>query len=155
MTKATIANIRKGYPSPMQPAPAFLRMFVEEIAFRMQGALRRAPAGFGDFHAAPDVRTPHEIVCHMTNMVGFTRWIYVRAPYVVQPLPDFAAEVARFYDSLETFKKAIETAEPRDASPEKLLQGPLSDVMAHIGQLVLLRHLSGSPSPDDEVLREP
>jgi hypothetical protein len=33
---------------------------------------------------------------------------------------------------------------------ERLLQGPLSDAMAHVGQLALLRRLSGSPiAPED------
>jgi hypothetical protein len=128
-------------------------MFVDAIVFRTQGALRWAPAGFGEFHAGPNAPTPHDIIYRMTNMIGFTRWMYVRGPYVVQPFPDFAAEVARFYDTVETFKKAIDTAEPHEVSSEKILQGPLAEVMVLIGQVELLRRLSGSPSPDDGALR--
>ena len=41
---------------------------------------------------------------------------------------------------------------PVNISEERLLQGPLSDSMAHIGQLLMLRRLSGSPVPSENFL---
>jgi hypothetical protein len=37
-------------------------------------------------------------------------------------------------------------------SEEKLLQGPLSDAMAHAGQLAMLRRLFGDPIPPENFI---
>jgi hypothetical protein len=60
----------------------------------------------------------------------------------LQPWPD---EVQRFFESLKRFDDYLAGSGPLDASPEKLFQGPLADAMTHVGQLALLRRLSGVP----------
>ena len=37
-------------------------------------------------------------------------------------------------------------------TPERLLQGPLSDAMTHAGQLAMLRRLVGSPVPPENFI---
>lgn len=50
-----------------------LRHFLAAIAYRTQKALRGAPSGFGDFRAQEGVRTPHQPLRHMTDVLGYAR----------------------------------------------------------------------------------
>ena len=59
-----------------------------------------------------------------------------------QSWPD---EVQRFFDSLKRFDDYLAGPEPLHASPDKLFQGPLADALNHVGQLAMLRRLSGVP----------
>ena len=51
----------------------------------------------------------------------------------------------RFYGALENFDDYLGSNLPLESSPEKLFQGPIADALTHIGQLTMLRRLSGSP----------
>jgi len=44
-----------------------LTHFLAALAYRTQKALRGAQAGFGDFRAGTNVRTPLELLWHMTG----------------------------------------------------------------------------------------
>ena len=57
----------------MTESRRLLRHFLAALAYRTQKALRGAPAGFADFRAGAHVRTPHELVWHMTGVVGYAR----------------------------------------------------------------------------------
>jgi hypothetical protein len=48
-----------------------LRHFSATLAYRTQKAVRGAPEGFASFSAGSRVRTPQEIVCHMTSVLGY------------------------------------------------------------------------------------
>ncbi|HEV8365019.1 MAG TPA: hypothetical protein VGQ52_16005 [Gemmatimonadaceae bacterium] len=50
-----------------------LRHFLAAIAYRTQKALRGAPARYPDFDAGKQVRTPVEILRHMTSLMGYVR----------------------------------------------------------------------------------
>jgi hypothetical protein len=123
------------------------------LAYRTQKALRDAAPEFGDFRAAPGVRTPRELVRNMTRIIGYTRTFFVGGAYVAEPLPDLATEVMRFHAVLESLDAALRITDQAAASAEQLLQGPLTDAMTHAGQLAMLRRLSGSPVPAENFLK--
>ena len=133
-----------------------LRHFLAALAYRTQKALRDAPPGFGSFRAGPKVRTPAELVCHMTSVLGYTTTFFLGGRYRPEPLPDLSAEIVRFHEVLARLAQLIaDTAEWPDISPEQLLQGPLSDAMTHAGQLAMLRRLAGSPvAPENFVFAQ-
>ena len=54
-----------------------LRHFLGAIAYRTQKALRDAPAEFAGFRAATGVRTPHQIVFHITSVLGYARTLVI------------------------------------------------------------------------------
>ncbi|HTQ98032.1 MAG TPA: hypothetical protein VMH89_14570, partial [Candidatus Acidoferrum sp.] len=58
------------------------------------------------------------------------------------PWPD---EVQRFFDSLKKLDDFLAGDEQLQASPEKLMQGPIADALNHVGQLTMLRRISGVP----------
>lgn len=130
-----------------------LRHFLAALAYRTQKALRGAPPEFGDFRTAAGVRTPRELVRHMTSVLGYARTFFIGGTFEAEALPTLEAEIGRFHDMLETLGHLIDTAQPTGVTAEQLLQGPLADAMTHCGQLALLRRLAGSPVPAENFLK--
>ena len=128
-----------------------LRHYLAALAYRTQKAVRDAPAGFGDFRPQNGVRSPAELVRHMTSVLGYAGTLFTGGGYRPEPLPTLAAEVDRFHGMLETLAGHIERGTPPQGGVtlERLLQGPLADAMTHAGQLALLRRLAGAPVPPE------
>lgn len=124
-----------------------LRHFLAALAYRTQKALRDAPADFGSFQAGNSVRTPAELVRHMTSVLGYARTFFVGGKYWPEALPSLDEEVARFHQMVEDLGRYIDNNDKLadGMTPERMLQGPLSDAMSHAGQLAMLRRLAGEP----------
>ncbi len=137
----------------MTESRRLLLHFLGALAYRTQKALRGAPPGFGDFRAATHVRTPHELLWHMTGVVGYARTMLRGGEFAPPRLETLAEEVARFHATLEALRADFSdpglTARITD---EQFLQGPLSDAMTHAGQLAMLRRLSGAPVPSENFI---
>ena len=130
----------------MNDKRAMLRHFLAALAYRTQKALRGAPESFGAFQAGSQVRTPADLVRHMTSVLGYARTFFEGGRYWPDPLPDLDSEVVRFHSMLEDLARHLEAGtELKGTTEERLLQGPFADAMTHAGQLAVLRRLSGSP----------
>ncbi len=140
-------------PRAMTESRRLLQHFLAALAYRTQKALRGAPAGFGEFRAGPNVRTPHELVWHMTGVVGYARTMLHGGDFAPPRLATFGDEVARFHATLEALRNdfADGTLAAR-ISDEQFLQGPLADAMTHAGQLAMLRRLAGEPVPSENFI---
>ncbi|MBC8088870.1 MAG: hypothetical protein H7Z40_16520 [Phycisphaerae bacterium] len=125
-----------------------LQHFLAAIAYRTQKALRDAPEHYPDYSPGHEVRTPVEILRHMTSLMGYVRTFFVGGTYPMhpEPLPTFADETARFHEMLEDVGRFIAAdTPPHDITTEQLLQGPFADVMTHVGQLAILRRMAKAP----------
>ena len=94
----------------------------------------------------PSARRPVQIVAHMADLMSWAVSL-AQGEYVwkAEGGEDWDVEVARFFDKLGALDRELEARElPRDAA-EKLIQGPLADALTHVGQLAMLRGISGSP----------
>jgi len=130
-----------------------LRHMLGAIAYRLQKALRDAPSGFAGFRAGPGVRTPHQLLLHITSVLGYARTFFVGGVWHPEMCEDFQAEVERLHEILGSLKRHIEDDTPlRDLTPERMLQGQLSDAMSHVGQLAMLRRLFGSAVPPENFI---
>jgi hypothetical protein len=122
-----------------------LRHAVATLAYRTARALENAPDHFAGFEGAG--RMPVQILSHMGDLfdwalsaaVGQEKW------QATQPRA-WAQEQQRFFESLQTFDAFLATGGPLHAPVERLLQGPVADALTHVGQLAMLRRLSGSPT---------
>ena len=130
----------------MSESRALLKHFLAAIAYRSQKALRGAPPHFAEFRASATSRTPHELLWHMTGLIGYARTMFHGGAFEPPRLPSLEQEVARFHSTLEALRDDLDdpslTARITDA---QLLHGPLADTMTHVGQLAFLRRLCGSP----------
>lgn len=138
----------------MDDKRSLLRHFLAALAYRTQKALRGAPDEFGDFRAGDEVRTPAELVRHMTSVLGYSRTFFTGGRYRPEPLPSLKEEIIRFHEMLEDVARHLEAGTPLAAglSEERLLQGPFSDAMTHAGQLAMLRRLAGIPVPPENFI---
>jgi hypothetical protein len=122
-----------------------LRHALATVAYRTARALEGAPDHFAGFDGAG--RLPVQILAHMgdlfdwalTTAIGQERW------QATQPRP-WVEEQRRFFQSLQALDAFLASDAPLRAPAEQLFQGPIADVLTHVGQLSMLRRLSGSPT---------
>ena len=140
--------------SEMDDKQSLLRHFLAALAYRTQKALREAPPEFENFQAGNGVRTPKELVRHMTSVLGYARTFFIGGTYRPEPLQSLNEEIVRFHEMLESLAMHLESGEPllQETTTEQLLQGPLSDAMTHAGQLAMLRRLAGAPVPPENFI---
>ena len=125
-----------------------LRHFLASIAYRFQAVVKEVPPNFGNFDARQGIRTPSEIVRHMTHVLMYARCCFSTKVITSSPFPlAFEEEVLRFHETLEKLDRDLikPRAEKNSHLFNNLVQGPFSDVMTHIGQIALLRRMAGSP----------
>jgi hypothetical protein len=127
-----------------------LRCLLASLDYRFVVVTSGAPVDFGQFRAGEGVRTPAEIVRHLSGLLELIQQQF--GPVELHPPgnDDFESECLRFRASLRGLDRCL--AEGRPFSPtrpglefEGLLRGPVSDALTHIGQLAMLRRLAGSP----------
>lgn len=127
-----------------------LRHFLATLAYRTQKALADAPPDFASFRAGNRVRTPHELICHMRSVLGYSRTFFIGGSYPRPTPDDFHRDIEAFHEMLADLSERLEREEEMNGvSEEQLLQGPFSDAMTHAGQIAMLRRLYGSPVPPE------
>ena len=130
----------------MSDSRALLRHAVAVVAYRGGKAVRDAPSTFAEFRSGDAARTPVQILAHIGDLYdwalslarGQQKW------HNSTPLP-WNEEVARFFVTLKQFDDYLASDTQLGNPPEQLFQGPVADSLAHVGQIALLRRLSGSP----------
>jgi hypothetical protein len=131
--------------SDTDPARRLLRHTLAALAYRAARALDGAPDHFAGFAGAG--RTPIQILAHMGDLfewafsisLGREEW------HNAQPRP-WGEEKHRFFSSLKAFDDFLASDAPIHAPIDRLMQGPVTDALGHVGQLAMLRRLSGSPA---------
>jgi hypothetical protein len=132
--------------SSSDPKRELLRHTVATVAYRGGKAVRNAPEGFADFQAGEGTRTPGQILAHIGDLLDWALSIVMgrQTWHNSTPLP-WEQEVERFFVALKKFDDYLASAEPLQASIEKVFQGPVADALTHIGQIGILRRLAQSP----------
>src|ERR1035441_9760239 len=122
-----------------------LRHTLATVAYRAARALEGAPDHFAGFCAAG--RLPVQILAHMGELFDWALSIarVHERRRDTQPRA-WAEEKQRFFESLQTFDAFLATGGSLHALVEQLFQGPVADALTHVGQLAMLRRLSGSPT---------
>jgi hypothetical protein len=88
----------------------------------------------------------------MSDVLGYARMTFSGGQWRAHTLPTFDDEIERFHQQLELLGHSIASEEFTEFSPDQLLQGPIADSMTHVGQLAMLRRLSGSPIPPENFI---
>ena len=145
--------MQKGIAMPGYSDHEVLRHFLASIAYHAQKAIRGAPPEFWTSTAGNKVRTPEEVLRHMTSVMGYASTFFTGGQYWPEPLSSIDAEIDRFHDVVKDVSYLLESRAPlHDITELQLLQGPFSDVMTHIGQLSMLRRMFGSPVPPENFI---
>lgn len=132
---------------------ALLKHFLGTLAYRTQKALADAPAEFGAYRAAPGVRTPVELLEHMTDVLCFALDQMGAQSARAEASSTLSGAGESFHEALAQVGDQLSSDPP--VTPEvaaRLLQGPFTDAMTHAGQLALLRRLGGTPVAPENFL---
>jgi hypothetical protein len=116
--------------------------------------VRNAPSGFSEFHGCEGMRTPGQILAHIGDLFDWALSIAAgkQAWQDSKPLA-WDAEVARFFAALKAFDDFLASSEPLQAPAEKLFQGPIADVLTHVGQISILRRMAEAPVKAENYFR--
>ena len=127
-------------------AREMLRHTVATLAYRGGKAVRDVPPQVASSRIGEGSRTPVEILAHVGDLLDWALSIAKGAQRWRDsaPLP-WEQEVARFYEGLARFDALLASAAPLAVPPAKLFQGPVADALTHVGQIAMLRRLSGAP----------
>lgn len=123
-----------------------LRHLIATVAYRGGLAITGAPPDFAAFHPHETTRTPGEILAHIGDLLAGSFYllkgemIYLKS----KPLP-WPEEVTRFFSAVKQLDSYLASAAPLAIEVERLVQGPVGDALTHVGQLVMLRRMSGNP----------
>jgi hypothetical protein len=137
------------HPSDHPPAldtRMLLRHLVATLAYRAAKVLRDAPPGFDAVAVGPATRRPMQIMAHMADLMAWAITL-ARGDYVWQAEggTEWSVEVQRFFAGLERLDRILALDPLLPASAETLIQGPLADALTHVGQLAMLRGMTGHP----------
>jgi len=125
----------------------FLRHTLATIKYRFEKAVIDSSENFGTFSLGKGSRSPEEIVRHMYQVLRATRFMIEEGKLNSDPVDEneFNSEIERFNNELILVDKALDQKEQPINYTKKLLQGPLSDVLTHIGQIAMLQRLNDHP----------
>lgn len=123
-----------------------LRHLVATVAYRGGIAVSDAPENFTAFRIHEDVRSPGELLAHIGDLLeGSLYLLKGDTVYLTSsPLP-WGGEVSRFFSVAKQLDEYLASAASLECPVEKLIQGPLGDALTHVGQIVMLRRVAGSP----------
>ncbi len=123
-----------------------LRHLVATVAYRGRIAVSEAPEGFATFRIEGGGRTPGELLAHLGDLLEGTRYLLQGEMVMLtsSPLP-WGEGVSRFFSAAKQLDAFLASEAPLACPVEKLVQGPVGDALTHVGQIVLLRRVAGSP----------
>ena len=123
----------------------WLRHIVSTLAYRGGKLLKNAPPEFVQ-HDTGGGHTPLRILSHigdvldwgLSHMRGEPKWGSA-------DLGSWDAQAARFHARLAEIDAYLAGDAPIHCELTRFYQGPLADALTHVGQLAMLRRLTGSP----------
>jgi hypothetical protein len=128
------------------PKRELLRHTLATLAYRAVKPLREAPPGFDAFQAGPTARTPVEILAHIEDLLDWALSLAQGRPkWADSKARGWDHEIGRFFAALQKLDDYLASEAELEATPERLFQGPVADVLTHIGQISLLRRLAMFP----------
>jgi len=125
----------------------YLRHTLATIDYRFLKSVKYRNTEFGDYTLGNESRTPKEIINHMYFVLSSTA-IYIQEEKTQKEEPrklDFELEIERFNLEMKNLDKALSENELDMNYSKRLLQGPLSDILTHIGQISMLSRLNDKP----------
>ncbi len=129
----------------MTDTQTILRHILAIIAYRLTKTLHSVDPEFLSFTTANEARKPVEIILHMASVLSFCR-AAIESKTLEKPTPVKEEEEAnRFFHLLKQTDEALQIHPVTLELALQLIQGPLADMLTHVGQLALLRRYYNNP----------
>jgi len=123
-----------------------LRHLLATLAYRAAKAVRNVPEEFPHASVSPTTRRPILIVAHLADLMAWALPLADgRSEWSAGGGDDWHEEVERFFAGLEALDRRLASSPVSAESIQKLIQGPLADALTHVGQIAMLRGMTGAP----------
>jgi hypothetical protein len=95
---------------------------------------------------SPGSRTPVEILAHIGDLLDWAVCLCGGRHVWKESVPlAWDPEIERFFEGLRRLDETLAGPETLGFPAERLFQGPVADALTHVGQISMLRRLSGTP----------
>lgn len=122
-----------------------IRHFVATLVYRGRRVLHGLPLSVSASRPKASVRTPHEILIHVNEVLSFAHAQLDPSAQTWPASGNWNMEVERYFRVLAMIDELLEEREPPGDVCPRLLQGPLADAMLHLGQIGIFRRMEGHP----------
>ncbi len=124
----------------------WLRHVLATIAYRGGKVLRDVSDETAQHRVGPASRTPLEILGHVNDLLDWAGWLARGEQKWRNTTPrSWAEEVTRFYAELAALDAEFASVSGPACPAEKLFQGPLADILTHLGQIAFVLGVAGEP----------
>ena len=114
--------------------------------FRFSVVNDGAPENFGDFDPGGGVKTPTGVLSHINDVLTFAAMQF-EPDFTSTMDKDWASQVKRLEICLANLHRILRESDVDEEMALRLTQGPLADVLTHVGQLAMMRRMAGAPVP--------
>ena len=118
-----------------------LIQLINIIQYRLEKSLHNADDTYFDFKLGKESRSPNEILSHLVDVSNYGLSI-IDAP---KSSNEENSTLESINENFARIKSCLFEDELDEETGRRLINGPLSDILTHIGQLALLRRLQGNP----------
>lgn len=124
-----------------------LRHLIATILYRFEKSVKGSTENFGNFSLGHGSRSPKAIVHHMNEVIYATRFFIAHETLPEESIPplNFKKEISRFKVELNKVDQLLASQSLEMNYSKRLMQGPFSDLLTHIGQIAMLQRLNGDP----------
>jgi hypothetical protein len=132
-----------------------LRHIISTIKYRFEKSIKGSHQTFGDFSLGKESRNPREIVHHMYDVIYSTR-VFIEQESLPQEKIEklsFENEIERFNAGLSKVDQLLDEKNLDINYSKRLVQGPFSDILTHIGQIAMLQRLVDKPIDREDFSR--
>lgn len=132
-----------------------LRHILSTIKYRFEKSVKGSPQSFDDFSLGKGSRSPKEIINHMYDVLYSTR-VFIEqgaSPKTEIERLSFENEIERFNTELRKIDQLLDANSLDIPYSKRLIQGPFSDILTHIGQIAMLQRLAENPIDKEDFSR--
>lgn len=124
-----------------------LRHILSTIKYRFDKSIKGSHQAFSDFNLGKESRSPNEILHHMCDVIHSTRFFIEHESLPEEKLEklSFENEIERFNTELGKVDQLLDKRNLDINYSKRLVQGPFSDLLTHIGQIAMLQRLVDNP----------
>lgn len=122
-----------------------VRQLLSSASYRFERVTEDAPPEFANFAAGQDGRTALQLVNHMVNVLDEADAILTERDRVMWQSHSWEVGKEQFKFVMNRLIDFMHLNVVDEELLEILIHGPISDLFGHIGQLTMMRRLSGKP----------
>jgi len=111
------------------------------IQYRLEKSMHNANDKYHDFKMGNESRSPSEILSHLVDVSNYGLNI-LKVP---KSSNQEGSTLEIINENFSIMKSRLSENKIDENTSRKLINGPLSDTLTHIGQLALLRRLEANP----------